>query len=89
MTANRHTGTAVATTIISIDTEAYDLLKSVQKEGESFSQVIKRVLWQPAAFEKMLKRREKSPLSDEAAAAIEQVIAMRRLPRLSRCKKRG
>jgi predicted CopG family antitoxin len=69
----------MATKTISIDTDAYKRLKSVQKENESFSQVIKRVVWQPIAFEKMLEEMEKNPLSDSAIEAIEQVVARRKI----------
>jgi predicted CopG family antitoxin len=71
----------MATKTISIDTDAYKRLKGVQRENESFSEVIKRVVWQPVAFEKMLKQRAKDPLSEEAVAAVEEVVARRDKPR--------
>lgn len=67
----------MATKTISIDLEAYERLKNVQKANESFSQTIKRVVWEPAAFQRVLKRLEKDPITDQAAEAIEQVIASR------------
>ncbi|HEV2296115.1 MAG TPA: antitoxin VapB family protein [Tepidisphaeraceae bacterium] len=68
----------MATKTISIDIEAYERLKAVQKENESFSQTIKRVVWNPAKFEKWLHDPNREPLSDEAIEAIEQVVAARR-----------
>ncbi len=70
----------MATKTISIDTDAYNRLKSVQKENESFSNVIKRMIWQPLAFQQMLKRIEKDPLSESAVEAIEKVVAQRNKP---------
>ena len=40
----------MATKTISIDVEAYQRLKSVQKENESFSQTIKRVIRNVAIY---------------------------------------
>jgi predicted CopG family antitoxin len=71
----------MATKTISIDTDAYDRLRAVRKDSESFSQTIKRLIRpQAAEFERMLRETAKHPLSDDAIAAVEQVVAQRRKP---------
>ncbi len=70
----------MATKTISIDLEAYDRLKAVQKEAESFSQVIKRVVKEPLDVRQFLKEIGERPISEEATAAIESHIRRRRRP---------
>jgi predicted CopG family antitoxin len=71
----------MATKTISVDLEAYRRLKSVQKENESFSQTIKRVIRKPVDLEALFSWLNSDPLSPEAVAAVEQQIAQRRSPR--------
>ena len=68
----------MATKIITIDTEAYRRLKSAKRNGESFSQTIKRVVREPIDFKQWMASIEKDPLSDRAVRAIEAVISGRR-----------
>jgi predicted CopG family antitoxin len=68
----------MATKTISIDVEAYDRLKSVQRQHESFSQTIKRVIRKPADFESWLKLIEADPSSPQFIGAVEEQIAGRR-----------
>src|SRR4051794_20650223 len=70
----------MSTKTISIDLEAYRRLKGRRKEGESFSQVIKRLIARPFDFEAWLRKIEADPASDEFVQAVEEQIAQRRAP---------
>ena len=70
----------MATKTISIDMEAYKRLKGSKKEGESFSEAIKRLVPKPFDFKKWLDDLAANPASDEFIEAVERVIADRRAP---------
>jgi predicted CopG family antitoxin len=70
----------MATKTISIDTEAYDRLKAVQKENESFSQVIKRVVKKPFDAQTFLDKIHGHTISEEATTAVESHVRRRHRP---------
>jgi predicted CopG family antitoxin len=70
----------MATKTISIDLDAYDRLRSVRRENESFSQTIKRVVNPPFDYNAFRKKLEGLSLSDKAAEAVEEQIRNRRRP---------
>jgi hypothetical protein len=68
----------MATKTISIDVEAYERLKSVQKPEESFSQVIKRVIRPPFDVGAWLDFLRRHPISKVAGDPIEEQVRLRR-----------
>jgi predicted CopG family antitoxin len=67
----------MATKRITVDLEAYHRLKSVQRDHESFSETIKRVVPPPLNFEAFRRRLEGLSLSENAAQAIEEQVGRR------------
>lgn len=60
----------MATKTITIDVDAYERLKSVQKPAESFSQTIKRVVRHPVDLNAWFATMDRTPMSRAAARAI-------------------
>lgn len=70
----------MATKTITVDLEAYQRLKSVQRDTESFSQTIKRTIPAPLDFGAYRQRLEGLFLSEKAAEAIEEHVSERHKP---------
>ncbi|MGW8258145.1 MAG: antitoxin VapB family protein [Thermoguttaceae bacterium] len=70
----------MATKTISIDLEAYERLRSVRHEHESFSQTIKRVVKPPFDFKAFCGKVENVSLGEKAIEAIEKHIQDRHKP---------
>ncbi|MCI0414199.1 hypothetical protein L0222_15560 [bacterium] len=72
----------MAVKTITIDLEAYELLADQKKEGESFSQVIKRRLRPKPSLEDLLRTIRKSDLSEKALRDITSVSKVLRKEKL-------
>ena len=70
----------MATKTISLDLEAYQRLKFVQRERESFSETIKRTIPAPLDFEAYRRRLESLSVSEQAAEAVEEQVRRRHRP---------
>ena len=70
----------MATKTISLDLEAYERLKAVQGNGESFSQTIKRTVQAPLDVEAYRRRLREVSMSREAIDAVEEQVRNRHKP---------
>lgn len=67
----------MATKTISIDVEAYERLHGAKREGESFSEVIKRLVRPPIDLDAWFREIDANPPSRRAAEAVEKTVRRR------------
>jgi predicted CopG family antitoxin len=70
----------MAVKTITIDMEAYERLSRLKRDGESFSETIKRVTPKRVDHEAWLASLASDPFSDDFVQAVEQQVAQRRAP---------
>ncbi len=67
----------MATKTISIDVQAYERLAKAKREGESFSEVIKRIVPRPVDLDAWFREMDANPLSRRAVRAVAEVVRRR------------
>jgi predicted CopG family antitoxin len=67
----------MATKTISIDVQAYERLAKAKREGESFSEVIKRIVPRPVDLDAWFREMDANPLSRRTVRAVEEVVRRR------------
>jgi hypothetical protein len=73
-------GLPVATKTITLDLEAYGRPKAVQRDGESFSQTIKRAVLPPLDVEAYGRQLQGLSMSRKAIRAVETQVRNRHTP---------